>query len=302
MSIDLSDKTLDALAQVISGGAAGAIQTVGLYKRGWELKAWFKRFGVDYEEGSRVASTREALSLAHFIDGELMTRVLEAAIDPRDYVGHEAAYDEALEYVNKHLYFDGYRLERAGRSTRLLELVETAKVTSELSAMAEGINFDTVNRDLDRALRSVDTDPEIGVTAACAVVESVCRSILVELKIDLPSKQDISGLYRAVRDPLGLDPMKEGLAPEIVADVRGVLSGLATSIQSIGALRTHVGGAHGKEKGFRRIDKRIAKLAIHSASAASLFLIETWQVRFPGRRLPLAEKSENERRRWLGAP
>lgn len=296
MSIDLSDKTLDALAQVISGGAAGAIETVGLYKRGWELKAWFKRFGVDYEEGSRVASTRGALSLARFIDfdGELMTKVLEAAIDPREYIGHEAAYDEALEFVNKHLYFDGYRLERAGRSTRLIELVETAKVTSELSAMADGIDFDTVYRDLDRALRSVESDPEIGVTAACAVVESVCRSILFELKIDLPSKQDISGLYRSVRDPLGLDPMKEGLAPEIVADVRSVLSGLATSIQSIGALRTHVGGAHGKEKGFRRIDKRIAKLAIHSASAVSLFLIETWQARFPGRKLPLAEKAKTK--------
>jgi len=296
VSINLSDKTLDALAQVISGGPAGAIETVGLYKRGWELKAWFKRFGVDYEKGSRVASTREALSLARFIDfdGELITKVLEAAIDPRDYVGHESGYDEALEYANKHLYFDGYRLARAGRSTRLIELAETATVTSELSAMADGIDFDTVNRDLNRALRSVETDPEIGVTAACAVVESVCRSILVELEIDLPPKQDISGLYRAVRDPLGLDPMKEGLAPEIVADVRSVLSGLATSIQSIGALRTHVGGAHGKEKGFRRIDKRIAKLAIHSASAASLFLIETWQVRFPGRNLPLVEEAKTK--------
>ena len=44
-------------------------------------------------------------------------------------------------------------------------------------------------------------------------------------------------VYRAVRDPLGLDPMKEGLAPEIVNDVKAVLSGLVTSVQSIGSLR-----------------------------------------------------------------
>ncbi len=221
MNTRLSDQSYEALAQVISGGAAGALDPVGLYKRGWELKAWFKRFGVDYEEGSRVASTRQAVSLAAFIgfNGDLLTQIVEAAVDPRDYANHTELYDQALEYLNRHLYFDGYRLERAGRSTRLIELVEMAKVTSELSAMAEGIDFDTVNRDLDRALRSVEADPEIGVTAACAVVESVCRSILVELKIDLPSKQDITGLYRAVRDPLGLDPMKEGLAPEIVACV-----------------------------------------------------------------------------------
>jgi hypothetical protein len=102
----------------------------------------------------------------------------------------------------------------------------------------------------------------------------------------MPSKQDISGLYREVREPLGLSPTKENLAPEIVNDVKGVLSGLVTSVQSIGSLRTHAGGAHGRERGFRRIDTRIAKLAIHSASAVALFLIETWQLRFPGKKLP----------------
>jgi hypothetical protein len=166
----------------------------------------------------------------------------------------------------------------------------TAPVTGELSAMAAGIDFDTASRDLDRARRAAADDPEIAVTAACAVVESVCRSILVELEIDFPPKQDISSLYRAVRDPLGLDPMKEGVAPEIVNDVKAVLSGLVTSVQSIGSLRTHVGGAHGKEKGFRRIDARIAKLAIHSASAIALFIIETWQIRHPGRKLPVRDE------------
>ena len=87
---------------------------------------------------------------------------------------------------------------------RLVEIVEMAPVTDELSAMAAGIDFDTTARDLDRALRAAADDPEIAVTAACAVVESVCRSILLELELNLPSKQDISGLYRAVRDPLGL--------------------------------------------------------------------------------------------------
>ncbi|RJT26776.1 hypothetical protein D3227_36655 [Mesorhizobium waimense] len=63
-----------------------------------------------------------------------------------------------------------------------------------------------------------------------------------------------------------------------------------TAVQSIGSLRTHVGGAQGKEKGFRRIDARVAKLAIHSASAIALFIIETWQISHPGRKLPLRYK------------
>ena len=57
--------------------------------------------------------------------------------------------------------------------------------------------------------------------------------------------------------------------------MRQILSGLATIIGGVGALRTHGGDAHGREKGYARIDARIARLSIHAASTAALFLIET---------------------------
>ena len=296
MRINLSEQSIDALAEIISGGSAGSNEpSIGLYRQGWRLESWFRMFGVDFDVkgNSRLAATKTAIHLAILLDpgnGELLKRIIERAADPRDFIKEPGRHTAVVEYLNKHLFYDRLKLELAGRTMSLVEIVETAPVTNELSATAAGINFDTANRDLDRALRAVATDPEIGVTAACAVVESVCRSILVELEIDFPAKRDISSLYRAVREPLGLDPMKEGLAPEIVDDVKTVLSGLVTSVQGIGSLRTHVGGAHGKERGFRRIDARIAKLAIHSASAIALFIIETWQLRFPGRKLPLHDK------------
>ena len=62
----------------------------------------------------------------------------------------------------------------------------------------------------------------------------------------------------------------------------GVISGVTTNpslaaTEGIGALRTHGGDAHGRERGHRRIDPRIARLAIHAASTVALFLIETWE-------------------------
>jgi hypothetical protein len=51
------------------------------------------------------------------------------------------------------------------------------------------------------------------------------------------------------------------------------------------SLRTHAGDAHGRERGHSRVDERIARLAIHSASTVSLFLIETWQKKYPARTL-----------------
>ncbi|MFW8587398.1 abortive infection family protein [Rhizobium beringeri] len=59
--------------------------------------------------------------------------------------------------------------------------------------------------------------------------------------------------------------------------MRQVLGGLTSVAKGIGALRTHGGDAHGREKGFRRIDSRIARLALNSASSIALFLIETWE-------------------------
>jgi hypothetical protein len=68
--------------------------------------------------------------------------------------------------------------------------------------------------------------------------------------------------------------------------VRAILGGLTTIVQGVAALRTHAGDAHGREPGHPKIDERIARLALHTASAAALFLLETWGRRTTGRALP----------------
>jgi hypothetical protein len=158
-------------------------------------------------------------------------------------------------------------------------------VLDSLSGAAEILNLDTVSRDLERALTSAQHDPEDAVTAACSTVESVCRSILIEVGENLPDKRDIKALFAAVRKPLGLGSDRSDLDSLIADDVRKILSGLATVVEGIGALRTHGGDAHGRERGYKRLDRRIASLAIHAASTIALFLIETWQRKYPRRDL-----------------
>jgi hypothetical protein len=152
------------------------------------------------------------------------------------------------------------------------------------------LDFDTVQLDISRALASAQDDPEDAVTAACSLIESVCRSILIELKLPLPAKKDIEGLIRAVQEPLNLSPGRMDLPAEIEADIRQVLGGLTSVAKGIGALRTHAGDAHGREKGFRRIDTRIARFAINAASSVALFLIDTWE-RQQHRALPLRREA-----------
>jgi Abortive infection C-terminus len=290
MEINLSPQTIEALAFVISGGSANETTTmVGLYRSGPKLERFMRSCNVDLRVGnsSRLPALTECLiEVARGMDAQtLLPRIIEAAADPRDFVDAPEKLTNVVDYLNKYLAYDGLEVLRLGQGIRLVVAGKHTPVVSALVDQAETLDFDTVRRDLDRALASADHDPEDAVTAACSTVESMCRSILAELNLPLPPRKDIGALCKAVREPLGVSPDRSDLPTEIVDDVRKVLNGLATVVEGIGALRTHAGDAHGRERGFRRIDTRIARLSIHSASTLALFLLETWQQKYPTRAL-----------------
>ncbi len=287
MRIDLSDQSIDAVVEVISGGASNSYEpVVGLYRTGPKIQQWMGRFGltIDLNSFSRVSATRTALIEAIATsESSLIKSIIERAADPRDFVHDPERHAAVIDYLNRALIFDGLRLVRTGHRVELVSEEPAHGVVTAAGEIAAVVSFDTVQRDLERGLRSAGEDPEDAVTAACSMVESVCRSILVELDLDLPKQKDIQGLYIAVREPLGLAPGKEGVPDLIASDVRAILGGLNTVVFNIGALRTHAGDAHGRERRFRRIDERIAQLALHSASSVAVFLIQTWRQKFPER-------------------
>jgi hypothetical protein len=289
MHIRLAPQSVEALAMVISGGG-GNDQTppIGIYRSASKLESFMRGCNVAMSVGggSRLPTLVEALDRANRAgDQAILRTIIERAADPRDFLSDPDRLEAVIGYLNARLAYDDLELRRTGQQVRLGTSGRSSSVVDALVSAVVVIDFDTVNRDLERALASAETDPEDAVTSACSVVESVCRSVLMELGVPLPPKKDIQGLYQAVRDPLGLTPDKQGVADDIANDVRTILGGLNSVVNGVGALRTHGGDAHGRERGYKRIDPRIARLAIHSASTVSLFLVETWQKKFPTRRL-----------------
>jgi hypothetical protein len=284
----LSPQAIDVLAHVISGGSGigAGLQPIGIYRSGSQIERFMRGCNVDFLlTGSRVPCLTDCLlNINRGAERDkLLPKIIEAAADPRDFACDAQRHAAVLEHLNVALRFDGFELQQQGSGVRLVVAGHATPVVAALSGMAEAISFDTVKRDLDRALASIDADPEDAITAACSTIESVCRSILIELGQPLPAKKDVQGLFNAVKQPLALNPDRADLDPQIAADVRMTLGGLATVIQGIGSLRTHAGDAHGRERGYARIDARIARLSIHAASTVALFLIETWQWKFPTR-------------------
>jgi hypothetical protein len=289
MHIHLAPQSIEALATIISGGGGNdTAPPIGIYRSASKLESFMRGCNVSMHvgNGSRLPALIDALERANLSGDQIVLKnIIERAADPRDFTSEPEKLQRVIDYLNARLFYDGLELQRVGPHVRLGTPGRSSSVVDALVTAASVIDFGTVNRDLERALASAENDPEDAVTSACSVVESVCRSVLIELGLALPAKKDIQGLYQAVRDPLGLTPDKQGVADEIANDVRTILGGLNSVVNGVGALRTHGGDAHGRERGYRRIDPRIARLAIHSASTVSLFLVETWQKKYPTRQL-----------------
>jgi hypothetical protein len=131
-----------------------------------------------------------------------------------------------------------------------------------------------VDLEYQRAYNSIASDPGAAVTAACAILEAVCKHYLENEHIPPPNKQTIAPLWTEVAKNLGLAPGQ--LADD---DLKQILSGLFSIAAGVGALRTHEGSAHGHASKAYKIEARHARLAVHAAHTMALFILETWEAR-----------------------
>lgn len=197
--------------------------------------------------------------------------VASSAMDPEELefsaLPHEIEADDFEKFVQE------------------IENRDQALAVAATRIAAVEFNLDTVHDEIERASAFIDDDPEDAITAACSLLEAVCKSILVELAVPLPRDKSLISLYKEVRQPLGLSASDHTQDTETSEDVRTILSGIANAVKGIAALRTHTGDAHGRTRGTPRVDARIARLAVNSACGFALFLIETWARKYPDRRL-----------------
>ena len=276
-----SIQTISALVEVVTGGPGMGQQreSIGLYRTGNELEQFLGAAGIELHLGmkSRVKAVRDKIIAENNSDNpQHLFNLIEQVCDPRGYIETTKDAINIVGYLNKFLQGDGYELHLSRGTYKLISIKSASKAAESLKKAVEMLNFDSVAKDFDRSVAQADTDPEGAVTSACSTVESVCKCILDEMGRPYPTSQDISGLVKAVQKELDLSPARTDVEPE----VKQILQGLLSCAHGIGTLRTHAGSAHGRGKGFDKIDSRLSLLAIHAASTISLFFIETWQKGF----------------------
>ena len=143
--------------------------------------------------------------------------------------------------------------------------------SQSLQSLIQQKNIPAINLEFERALKNVDLQPLEAVSAACNILESVCKVFIEEEKLNVPAKQDLRNLWKTVSTALNFDPSQ--LQDD---DLKKIISGMLSVVDGISAFRTHGSSAHGQGKIIYKPKPRHARFAVNSAHSLALFVLETW--------------------------
>ncbi len=133
-------------------------------------------------------------------------------------------------------------------------------------------DFSSIEAEFKRSISNVDADPHASITAACAIIESACKTYIEMHMLEMPGKLTIGPMWKAVQQRLGLY-----IDATLADDQRRILGGLASIVDGIGAYRTHIGSAHGRGIDPPQISASEARLAVHASHAIIIFMMERWR-------------------------
>jgi len=131
----------------------------------------------------------------------------------------------------------------------------------------------TVETEFNRALASVESDPGQAVTAACAIVESLCKVYIEDNGLEFPREQTLKPLWKVVRGHFSQSFSAQPGSLE-AQDMIVILGGLTSALNGIGDLRTHAGSAHGRGRESYELKPTDARLAVHAAHTVVAFVLE----------------------------
>jgi Abortive infection C-terminus len=150
-------------------------------------------------------------------------------------------------------------------------LAGSSLAAKTLSDYLRAGDFASIEAEFDRALKQLESDPHASITAACSIIEALCKTYIETFQLEMPSSQTVTPLWRTMQVHLGLN-----LDPTLREDQKRILQGLASIVDGVGAYRTHIGSAHGRGTTPPTIDVSEARLAVNASHSLVIFIMERW--------------------------
>ncbi len=160
-------------------------------------------------------------------------------------------------------------LGEAKGSARLLSEfsdIQSESIHKDLSDLMNGNYFE---KQWMKARLAIDTDASDSLTRTTQFLESVCRHYLEKRKIPLGNKKTITDFINAV--VADFPSLKFPNGEDHTADIKAFFGGIKGISQSAGALRTHLGTAHGGDKTANADE---ARLSNNLAGAVAIYILE----------------------------
>jgi hypothetical protein len=110
-------------------------------------------------------------------------------------------------------------------------------------------------------------------------VETTCKTILNDRGVSFSKNATIPDLVKAARKNLQLLPEDIPDSAKGADTIRRMLGSLGTLGQGVAELRSLYGTGHGKDGRHAGVPPRVARLAVGSAAALAVFLLETHEER-----------------------
>ncbi|WP_421905887.1 abortive infection family protein [Mameliella sp.] len=192
----------------------------------------------------------------------------------------DSEQDALARAFNGHLRADGWELVEDAIIDGRPAYVPQRKVhalggsVQRIKSVAATLNSDTLYEDLRRLERIGDSEPGEAIALAKEIVESCCKLILDDRKVEYPEKAEIPELLKLLRKEIKIMPDGIDEGAKRANEIRGILTSLGNIAHSLAPLRNAYGKGHGRGRDFKGLQPRHARLAIGAASTFVDFVLD----------------------------
>lgn len=122
----------------------------------------------------------------------------------------------------------------------LLQQLVQGDGVSPLAAELSSISLRGIRKDWFTAASRITSTPSSAITAARALLESTCKTILVELNEKPESGGNLPKLFKQTRKALGIEAVKDAQQ-----EITKMITGLTSVVEGFSALSNKAGDRHG---------------------------------------------------------
>jgi hypothetical protein len=277
--------TIGALQKLITGDPVSSDGALAPYKSGPTLVDYFNQFGEQDEYGQGFPSRWiYAESRLSELNGKpIFAQVIETAVDPRLYLGTDFSVDDAVDYLNQFLEFDGYKLTKQGNRYRLSSLGQEI-VSFEHAILGNNApNTEFIREQTYKCKSKINSgDYDGAITNARSLLEAVLLEIEYKLiGIEPNYNGDLNQLYKKVQKLLNLEPARKDISDSL----KQILTGIISIIGGIAPLRNKMSDSHART--YKPAEHH-AKLAVNSVHTICMFLLDSFEYQVKSGHVTLA--------------